>query len=111
MVSNNCDWAKGSLLIANCKLTIFYGIFSTFQNARRASRIAHHASCTLNDASLALQRNAELRRLALVPGGHPSTKTRRPRGNASRPQSALLRAPRAIFLLALFFIIIIGDFA
>ena len=47
-------------------LTIFYGIFSTFQNARRASRIAHHASCTLNDASLALQRDAELRRLALV---------------------------------------------
>ena len=36
-------------------------------------------------------------------------------GNASRPQSALLRAPRAIFLLALFIIIIfgviIGDFA
>ena len=47
-------------------LTIFYEIFSTFQNARRASRIAHHASCTLNDASLALQRDTELRRLALV---------------------------------------------
>ena len=47
-------------------LTIFYEIFSTFQNARRASRIAHHASCTLNDASLALQRDAELRRFALV---------------------------------------------
>ena len=45
-------------------LTIFYEIFSTFQNARRASRIAHHALCNLNDASLALQRDAELRRLA-----------------------------------------------
>ena len=35
----------------------------------RASRIAHHASCTLDDASLALQRrkrDAELRRFALV---------------------------------------------
>ena len=44
MLNNNCDWSK--------MLTIFYEIFSTFQNARRASRIAHHASCTLNDASL-----------------------------------------------------------
>ena len=35
-------------------------------DVHRASRIAHHASCTLNDASLALQRDAELRRLALV---------------------------------------------
>ena len=32
----------------------------------RASRIAHHASFTLDDASLAPQRDAELRRLALV---------------------------------------------
>ena len=47
-------------------LTIFYGVFSTFQNARRASRITHRASCTLDDASLALQHDAELRRLALV---------------------------------------------
>ena len=30
----------------------------------QASRIMHHASCTLDDASLALQRDAELRRLA-----------------------------------------------
>ena len=35
-------------------------------DVHRASRIAHHASCTLDDASLALQRDAELRRLALV---------------------------------------------
>ena len=100
-------------------LTIFYGIFSTFQNARRASRIAHHASCTLNDASLALQRNAELRRLALV-------------GTLQQRQGALagmrvdlrarfyaadntllhtLEGLFSIFLLALFFIVIIGDLA
>ena len=35
-------------------------------DVHRASRIAHHASCTLDDASLALQRDAELRRFALV---------------------------------------------
>jgi hypothetical protein len=34
-------------------------------DVHRASRIAHHASCTL-DASLAPQRGAELRRFALV---------------------------------------------
>ena len=85
-------------------LTIFYEVFSTFQNARRASRIAHHASWTLKDASLALQRDAELRRLALV-------------GTLQQRQGTSERAstrPRAIFLLALFlnFIgVIIGDFA
>ena len=111
MVNNNCDWSK--------MLTIFYEIFSTFQNARRASRIAHHASCTLNDASLALQRDTELRRLALV-------------GTLQQRQGALagmrvdlrarfyaadntLEGLFSIFLLALFFIffigVVIGDFA
>ena len=86
---------------------------STFRNARHTtSRIVHHTSCTLNYASLAFQRDAELRRLALV-------------GTLQQRQGALagmrvdLRArfyaplgpTRAIFLLALFFIIIIGGFA
>jgi hypothetical protein len=106
MVNNNCDWSK--------MLTIFYEIFSTFQNARRASRIAHHASCTLNDASLALQRDTELRRLALV-------------GTLQQRQGALagmrvdLRARfdategqfpvGAFFLLLLGLLLGIGDFA
>ena len=44
------------------------GSFLLFRmpDVHRASRIAHHASCTLKDASLAFQRDAELRRLALV---------------------------------------------
>ena len=90
-------------------LTIFYEIFSTFQNARRASHIAHHASRTLNYASLAFQRDAELRRLALV-------------GTLQQRQGALagMRVDlRARFYAtegyfpvgAFFFIIIIGDFA
>ena len=44
------------------------GSFLLFRmpGVHRASRIAHHASFTLDDASLAPQRDAELRRLALV---------------------------------------------
>ena len=44
------------------------GFFLLFRmpDVHRASCIAQHASCTLDDASLALQRDAELRRLALV---------------------------------------------
>ena len=44
------------------------GSFLLFRmpDMHRASRIAHRTSFTLNDASLALQRDAELRRLALV---------------------------------------------
>ena len=78
-------------------------------DVHRASRIAHHASCTLDDASLALQRDAELRRLALV-------------GTLQQRQGALagmrvdLRArfyaPLGLFSCGrFFFIIIIGDFA
>ena len=78
-------------------------------DVHRASCIAEHASCTLDDASLALQRDAELRRLALV-------------GTLQQRQGALagMRVDlRARFYAALglfscwrfFFIIIIGDFA
>ena len=49
--------------------------------------------------------------LALMPLARGLGSRENAMGNASRPQSALLRAPRAIFLWALFFIIIIGDFA
>ena len=44
------------------------GSFLLFRmpGVHRASRIAHHTSCALNYASLALQRDAELRRFALV---------------------------------------------
>ena len=84
-------------------LTIFYEIFSTFQNARRASRIAHHASCTLNDASLALQRDAELRR-------HAPAESSEQRQGALAGVRVDLRA-RFDAPLGLFSIIIIGDFA
>ena len=52
-------------------LTIFYGTSSIFQNARHASCIVHRASRIVYAklciaASLALQRDTELRRLALV---------------------------------------------
>ena len=81
------------------------GSFLLFRmpDVHRASRITHHASCTLDDASLALQRDAELRRLALV-------------GTLQQRQGALagmrvdLRA-RFYAPLGLFSIIIIGDFA
>ena len=72
-------------------------------DVHRTSRIAHRASRTLDDASLALQRDAELRRLALV-------------GTLQQRQGALagmrvdLRA-RFYAPLGLFSIIIIGDFA
>ena len=83
--------------------------------AHRASRIAH----TLNDSSLALQRDAELRRLALV-------------GTLQQRQGALagmrvdLRArfyapttrwraifyfPVGVFFLFFFIGVVIGDFA
>ena len=52
------------------------GSFLLFRmpDMHRASRIAHRASCTLNDASLALQRDAELRRYDVSPRSTPFNK-------------------------------------
>ena len=63
----------------------------------------HHTSCTLNYASLALQRDAELRRLALVESSEQ-------RQGVLAGMRVDLRA-RFYAPLGLFSIIIIGDFA
>ena len=81
-------------------------------DVHRASRIAHHASCTLNDASLALQRrkrDAELRRFALV----DSFEQRQGALAGMRVDlRARFYAPLGLFSCwRFFFIIIIGDFA
>ena len=55
-LKNSCDWSKAHYFLWD----LFY--FSECPT----HGLAHCASCTLNDASLALQRDAELRRLALV---------------------------------------------